>query len=616
MLRLKCVEIKKYQSLEPTSLEFGDGPVFLLGKNGTGKSTLLELLRRLTALDFAPFKAGREAVDVRWELVLSLRGMEQVWSFEFFYQPGEKESWRLSAQNGQRKDTGALGWELQSRTKPTTWGWKLDDTLPLPSVFDPGFFTVLTYAMGNQGESSAALLERLVRIVGSRPMDEALGIYDAVFGSNSFASVVVDKNASESSWVMPLLVLRALNEEDPALVSGEAAPLWLDKAAETLEAEKIILKLRRESRSPDGGSWRGVDAEVVWPGGYAHAHTQLSFGQRRVLAFFWYMSLTDGVPVFTDELTNGLHADWVQDIVDYLDGVQAFHAVQNPLLPDFVGLAKRQDTKGSFLFCRVGMHEGRRRWTWRNPTEEEAGDVWDAWDVGIQNLSEVLRSRGRFVLYSEDKPKSAGASRNLAKRAMQCLEPNLRTHEIGGESSQDKQVVRACEAQAWRGKRAGAVRKALLRDLKTRIATGQWVVFHLDADVPWGGLPPVLDVVEKQLFAKLEPRERAKVLLMVPHYSLEAWLYLNKKAVAELAARQPTAKLALVWLEENADPKGGLDHLLKPKDRCPIHDKYNDLLSERWPWRQAASKSPSWGALLEAWGANDTLMAQLAELSP
>ncbi|MBK9369547.1 MAG: ATP-binding protein [Deltaproteobacteria bacterium] len=168
------------------------------------------------------------------------------------------------------------------------------------------------------------------------------------------------------------------------------APLF-----EAFGALDVELRPRLVEEDEQGhGLWRTFDIFVRWPGGLKQRHDHLSFGQKRMLAFLWYQAVYHNVPVFTDELTNGLHAAWARQITDLLAGRQAFHAVQNPLMLDMAGPGSEEETASRFVLCETEVSETGRRWRWRNPTAEEAHELRVAWDAGFQSLSEILLSRG------------------------------------------------------------------------------------------------------------------------------------------------------------------------------------------------------------------------------
>jgi hypothetical protein len=102
-----------------------------------------------------------------------------------------------------------------------------------------------------------------------------------------------------------------------------------------------------------------------------HHHSELSFGQKRLIALIWRMGVGVNLPLLTDEMTNGLHAGWVQAIIDHLGPRQGFHAVQNPLLLDRYGPGEGpEEIAGRFVICTVetvsaaASGAGARRHPW------------------------------------------------------------------------------------------------------------------------------------------------------------------------------------------------------------------------------------------------------------
>jgi hypothetical protein len=115
----------------------------------------------------------------------------------------------------------------------------------------------------------------------------------------------------------------------------------------------------------------------------------LSYGQRRLLSLlFWIYGARDLVLI--DELTNGLHHDWIQGVLDAIGDRQAILATQSPLLLDFLEFDSADAVRRGLVFCS----EQDGLMTWKNPTSEEADMVWRGVQAGIQHVSEVLRTRG------------------------------------------------------------------------------------------------------------------------------------------------------------------------------------------------------------------------------
>ena len=119
-------------------------------------------------------------------------------------------------------------------------------------------------------------------------------------------------------------------------------------------------------------------------------HTQLSYGQKRLLALLHYLECCPEV-VVADELVNGLHHRWIRRCMELMEGKQAFLTSQNPLLLDHIALDSAEDAQRSFILCEV---EDGGRWRWRNMTADEAQSLMSAYEVGIQHVGEILQDKG------------------------------------------------------------------------------------------------------------------------------------------------------------------------------------------------------------------------------
>jgi hypothetical protein len=123
------------------------------------------------------------------------------------------------------------------------------------------------------------------------------------------------------------------------------------------------------------------------------SHDRLSYGQKRLLTFYCYLDMCPEV-VIADELVNGLHHAWITAAVDAMGARQAFLTSQNPLLLDYLPVTSPEQVRSSFVFCRSERREGRPRWIWENMSAEDGGELFAAYEVGIEHVSEILQSRG------------------------------------------------------------------------------------------------------------------------------------------------------------------------------------------------------------------------------
>ncbi|MFY0581831.1 AAA family ATPase [Cystobacter fuscus] len=122
-------------------------------------------------------------------------------------------------------------------------------------------------------------------------------------------------------------------------------------------------------------------------------HSLLSYGQKRLLAFYYYLA-TYPTSVVADELVNGMHHEWIEACLEDLGERQAFLTSQNPLLLDYLSFESADEVRSSFVLCRTEFHQGREQLVWENMTVEDAEGFFKAYQVAIQHVSELLRTRG------------------------------------------------------------------------------------------------------------------------------------------------------------------------------------------------------------------------------
>jgi hypothetical protein len=383
---------------------FGDGPNFLLGWNGTGKTTLLELIGAVLRMDFAVLR-GESPLDVEWTIGLESAGNLEL---RFCAEPGESGSWALTGEF--RGDGKSYSFAYDSREGERLDGRERRDLGPAPDVFGHSFAGLLGFRLleareelGTSAQPPVTLAFAQLSLARCHRLDEATEAFDVLVGEGrkppprfAIGSGGRGTSASDLPVDIALFLMPLLNGPSPRLSVMQAlGPLQVRLAplVGLLRATDVTLAPRLIERRPENqATFEGFDVFVTWPDGSEHRHTQLSFGQKRLFAFFWNLSFPG--PVLADELTNGLHAVWVQACLDALAGRQSFHAVQNPLLVDFAGPGSAEEIRGRFCLCTVAMESGRRVWRWRNPTAAEAARLRAAWDAGIQPLHEILHDQG------------------------------------------------------------------------------------------------------------------------------------------------------------------------------------------------------------------------------
>ena len=137
------------------------------------------------------------------------------------------------------------------------------------------------------------------------------------------------------------------------------------------------------------------------------------------------------------------------------------------------------------------------------------------------------------------------------------------------------------------------------------------MVFHYDGDVPWTGdaTKSAYDTDFAALLAEVAKLTGAPVnpLQFVPHYSIESWLYLHSQRVQDIMQGGAAPQTTKGWLADNLHPENGYDHVLKPKDECPLADRFNLELADSFSVPRNLERSPSLRRTVAAWQAHSDL---------
>lgn len=401
-MKLKWLEIERFRTVKPgTRLVFDDGINVLLGKNGTGKTTLLELISALVRGDVSAYDS--EPFELRFEVEKA--GACLVFGFE----------------NREVDETELYDWALvvdvevdkaSARLVANPYGAKVTlDGAEVPvrvwSPMDGSLLAAPFMMMGVAPEFSPALHDALsgfVNTTHSRRFDEALGIFDAHFGSNGVADrdfwvaaivgedgMVTDTHRASDDAIPPSAVWGL----DGILVRSRDERSWLTRVAELLDVEDVAMYLRRTAVKPRKAGrvveFGQVDFEFSFADGRLITQRQLSYGQKRLLAFLFYLARVRG-PVVADEIVNGMHHAWVEACMEMIreKGLQAFLTSQNPLLLDELEFDDAEAVQRTFIIAEV--EDGQFRW--RQLDEGEARRFFTAYETGIQHVGEVLLTEG------------------------------------------------------------------------------------------------------------------------------------------------------------------------------------------------------------------------------
>ncbi len=444
-LRLKRLKIEKYRGVAPnTELVFNDGMNVLLGRNGTGKTTLLQLIAIVTRSAFGAL-VGEEfsfEYDVSFDQLgfrvsLSNRAIESAPKRSLI-------GWRFA--EGSRADWAfAVSLILPDRTLvPILQGTPTGVSTPLAehggrsiAVRDPlrdvspveqavDLLLELSERFDKERDDrrreamhglvqfalSVWKHQASLRQQGGR-FDEGLGTFGGIVGNPAYLSVddpdravmfySLDGKRASGYFTPDVVELAAVRHMDAAqpgdlVIPHEELP-FLQRTIALLGGTeaKLILKLEREQASGDAekttATFSDFEFLLTMDDGTVLRHDWLSFGQKRLLSFLYYVATNPDI-IIADELVNGLHHEWIQACFEEIKDRQCFLTSQNPLLLDYLEFDSVESVKRTFILCDRKKNGRRAQLLWGNMEDDSATGFFRAYKAGVQHVSEILRTKG------------------------------------------------------------------------------------------------------------------------------------------------------------------------------------------------------------------------------
>ena len=412
MLKLKRLRVERFRSLaKGAELSFADGINIVLGQNGTGKTTLLELISMVVRSDFSSL--AKEEFAIEYELagpgeestIIILRN-ERI-STEQIQTPielGPSEAFRPSAELLSSPDRKPLlhyrGGQRREVAVDDKSVIDVPERFPLP--LEPGF--LLSFAVvGLDSPRWEHLVRNLIETGRARRLDESLDLFRTIIGTGNFPGEIrISKQGWSLSTFAPSLVPDSIIQRlkdaylpgrpDYSLTHLDLGLLATLKDMLGFSAAELRIDVTEQAQ-PAAVQIGNLVFRFKWEDGTFITHERLSYGQKRLLTFFYYLACNPAV-VIADELVNGLHHRWITASIEALGQRQAFLTSQNPLLLDYIPITSADEVRRSFVLCRGEPREGRPGWIWENMSEEDARELYSAYEVGVEHVSEILQSRG------------------------------------------------------------------------------------------------------------------------------------------------------------------------------------------------------------------------------
>jgi energy-coupling factor transporter ATP-binding protein EcfA2 len=422
---LKRLKLHRFRYIKPgTELMFTERFNVLLGRNGTGKTTLLDLISMVLRSDFSALRD--EEFDIEYEWVDEDSTVMVRFTNKLKPSPnGTSKRSRAVMPGGMKvrhyqphvrveirsaRIEEELQYEVEIDGAAVNWregGGVLADG-GVVDVFESSFFRALGEALtfADLGSDAFGLIRKFAQRGGwAYRFDESLDIFDSIvtgYASRMPRSIGFDMAFVEYGSRWPSALIRY---EPRRPSEGQSSTRVELPPRSSLVRFPMLAGLKNMSMSlAVEGSWQDEDDVLWWHFGHAEFlfsetggtkfnQNALSYGQKRLLAFLYYLDANPHHAI-ADELVNGMHYDWIRACLDEIGDRQAFLTSQNPILLDYLPLGSAAQVEVAFIQCRAEVVDDKAQKVWSNLAVEDAAELFADYKVGIQPVGEILRARG------------------------------------------------------------------------------------------------------------------------------------------------------------------------------------------------------------------------------
>lgn len=226
-----------------------------------------------------------------------------------------------------------------------------------------------------------------------------------------------------------------------------------------------------------------------------------------------------------------------------------------------------------------------------------------------------------FVLTEDSAANAHETLVALLKRTFTLICPGVGTHLVAFEPA-DPEARLAVQANAWKSRRPAdhkavvKLHRTIARKLVEQAEVPAVIIFHVDGDRVWAErkrsenaekLGALITCVQQLVAGNLAGKSRgqdvgramARLLVWMPFYSIEAWLFQNHEEARRLCHATGCGRHDET-LAEWAQDRGALDEVEKPKEALCFRDRHNLVLAKRFPAEEVRAAGKSYATVVAA----------------
>jgi len=318
---LLSVKIKNFKSLENTKIEFAKN-TFLIGMNGTGKTTILQAIDFISAISSGTVKEWLD--DRGWDKKdLTFHGNKKsLIEFEVLFQLGEKTYFWAIAFNSQN---------LKCTTEIIFRKNDDDDKMPEILNLKDGYYSI------NKSKKEKINFKYNGSILSA--------LESRLFGDELTAIHEFFNEIRSAELLSPLLMKKRARESKNGIgLGGEKLSAFLNALS---SEKKEILQNRLKEFFPHVDSFETKSLQSGWKTlSLVEKHNEqqiktdslhLSDGVLRILAILSQLLTTESILIF-DEIEDGINQEFVEKLIDTLlkSTHQTIVATHSPLLLNYI----------------------------------------------------------------------------------------------------------------------------------------------------------------------------------------------------------------------------------------------------------------------------------------